>query len=92
LTAPGCPRIEELPIGLAKLAHRQALELSPLRFDTEIQRLLRVLERVIGEAQEQADEDAEQTANRSRQHEPRAIQTAANRSPIAAEIPGPHVS
>jgi hypothetical protein len=48
------PRPEELPPSMAKLARRQALELSPSRFDSDTQRLLRVLDRAIAEAQEQA--------------------------------------
>ena len=53
------PRAEELPVSLAKLARRQALELSPIRFAADTQRLLRVLQRVIAEAQEQARREAE---------------------------------
>ena len=34
------PRAEELPASLAKLVRRQALELSPSRFDSDTQRLL----------------------------------------------------
>jgi hypothetical protein len=47
------PSAEELPASLAKLARRQALELSPIRFDADTQRLLRVLDRVVAGAQEQ---------------------------------------
>ena len=38
------PRADDLPASLAKLARRQALELSPNRFDSDLSRLLRVLE------------------------------------------------
>ena len=48
------PRADELPPSLAKLTRRQALELSPNRFDTDTRRLLRVLDRTVAEAQEQA--------------------------------------
>jgi hypothetical protein len=44
------PRAAELPDGLAKLAHRQAVELSPARFDSDIGRLLRVLDRALSDA------------------------------------------
>jgi len=41
------PRADELPASLATLAGRQALELSPSRFDFDTQRLLHVLDRTI---------------------------------------------
>jgi WD40 repeat protein len=49
------PRAEELPASLAKLVRRQALELSPSRFDSDTQRLLHVLDRTITRRK---DEDA----------------------------------
>ena len=58
------PRADELPASLSKLARRQALELSPSRFDVDTGRLLRVLERTITEAQEQARKQAEEAARR----------------------------
>jgi TIR domain len=60
------PGKDELPESLAKLARRQALELSPSRFDADTGRLLRVLERTITEAQEQARKQAEEAAARQR--------------------------
>ena len=60
------PRADELPASLSKLARRQALELSPSRFDVDTGRLLRVLERTITEAQEQARKQAEEAAARQR--------------------------
>ena len=39
------PRAEELPHSLARLARRQALEFSPVRFDFDTSRLLKVLGR-----------------------------------------------
>lgn len=41
------PRAEELPPSLANLARRQALELSPSRFDFDTSRLLKVLDRTL---------------------------------------------
>jgi hypothetical protein len=61
------PRADELPTSLAKLARRQALELSPSRFDVDIRRLLGVLERTITEAREQDRRKAEEEAARHRQ-------------------------
>jgi hypothetical protein len=41
------PRVGELPASLAKLARRQALELSSNRFGLDAQRLLRTLDRTL---------------------------------------------
>lgn len=43
------PRADELPDSLAALVRRQALELSPARFDFDTSRLLKVLERTLAE-------------------------------------------
>ncbi len=43
------PDADELPPGLAMLARRQALDLSPSRFDFDLGRLLKVLDRTVGE-------------------------------------------
>jgi TIR domain len=52
------PRVAELPPSLAKLARRQALELSPARFDFDTSRLLRVLDRTLDEVRTAAQDDA----------------------------------
>ena len=51
------PRADQLPPSLAKLAHRNALELSPSRFSSDTSRLLAVLERTIAEVQAGDDGD-----------------------------------
>jgi tetratricopeptide (TPR) repeat protein len=43
------PRPDQLPPSLAKLARRQALELSPSRFESDTGRLLKVLERTLAD-------------------------------------------
>jgi hypothetical protein len=43
------PRAEDLPPSLAKLVRRQALELSPARFDFDTGRLVRVLDKTLAE-------------------------------------------
>jgi hypothetical protein len=43
------PRAEELPPSLARLVRRNALELSPARFDYDTNRLLKVLDRTLTE-------------------------------------------
>ncbi|MDF2741021.1 MAG: hypothetical protein K0S88_2389 [Actinomycetia bacterium] len=47
------PRAEELPASLVRLARRQALELSPTRFDADTSRLLTVLDRTLVEVRAQ---------------------------------------
>jgi TIR domain len=46
------PAAEDLPPSLAPLARRQALELSPSRFESDTARLLKVLEKTIAEERE----------------------------------------
>jgi TIR domain/WD domain, G-beta repeat len=43
------PQIGELPASLARLARRQALELSPVRFESDTARLLKVLDKTLQE-------------------------------------------
>jgi tetratricopeptide (TPR) repeat protein len=50
------PRPEQLPPSLAKLARRQALQLSPVRFESDTGRLLGVLERSLEESRREAEE------------------------------------
>ena len=49
------PRTDELPAGLAGLVRRQALELSPSRFEYDLSRLLRVLERTLADVRMEVD-------------------------------------
>jgi ABC-type amino acid transport substrate-binding protein len=51
------PRTDELPDSLARLVRRQALELSPARFDFDLGRLLKVLDRTLAEVQAQPAKD-----------------------------------
>jgi hypothetical protein len=53
------PRAGELPASLAKLVRRQALELSPSRFDVDIGKLLRVLDATLAEEQARREEAAQ---------------------------------
>lgn len=73
------PTTEELPDSLARLARRQALELSPSRFDFDTGRLLRVLDTTLAEVRT-AHDDASTSASTER----RAVQnTAENDVPAA---------
>ena len=49
------PTADQLPASLSKLTRRQALQLTPARFEADIGRLLRVLDRTLGEQQAQRD-------------------------------------
>ena len=57
------PRADELPAGLAGLVRRQALELSPSRFATDLDRLLRVLDKTLAETTERRAEPAAPAAS-----------------------------
>ena len=59
------PRADELPDSLAGLVRRQALELSPSRFDSDTNRLARVLATTLAEVRAAARRPPS-TANRSR--------------------------
>jgi hypothetical protein len=74
------PREDELPASLAKLARRQALELSPSRFDADTGRLLRVLSRTISETQERARQEAKEEALRHREQVERLQQQIRDRA------------
>ena len=52
------PRAADLPASLAKLVRRQALELSPSRFDADTGKLLRVLDTTLAEEQARREEAA----------------------------------
>jgi hypothetical protein len=56
------PRADELPDSLAALVRRQALELSPARFDFDTSRLLKVLDRTLAELQATQQQAAPMTA------------------------------
>jgi|SRR5829696_653023 len=53
------PRAAELPPSLAGLVRRQALELSPARFDSDSGRLLKVLDETLAQAQAQRESQAQ---------------------------------
>ncbi len=66
------PRADELPPSLAGLVRRQALELSPARFDFDTSRLLKVLDRTLAEVRTaQAATAASTTAPAGKAPDPR---------------------
>jgi hypothetical protein len=64
------PTTEELPDSLARLARRQALELSPSRFDFDTGRLLRVLDTTLAEVRTAHDNASAISASAERQAVP----------------------
>lgn len=55
VTGARMPRLESIPQSLSELTRRQAVELSPERFEADIQRLLAVIERTLDEARAPQD-------------------------------------
>ena len=72
------PAAEELPDSLSKLARRQALELSPARFDFDTGRLLKVLDTTLAEIRA-AESEPDAT--------PRLPLAAATHAPAATLLP-----
>jgi hypothetical protein len=95
------PRADEVPPSLAKLVRRQALELSPSRFDFDTSRLLKVLDKTLAEVQTAEDDAPSKSAGLEAPHasepEPQkaperveqAMRTAADDNPpVVAVTPG----
>jgi hypothetical protein len=60
------PHADELPASLGKLVHRQALALDPNRFEADIRRLVRVVERTLAEEEARREAEARRAAEESR--------------------------
>jgi len=67
------PRADELPDSLARLVRRQALELSPNRFDFDTSRLLKVLDKTLVEV-------------RTGEHDAAALRASAAEAPSRAPV------
>jgi hypothetical protein len=84
------PHADELPASLAALVRRQALELSPARFDFDTSRLLKVLDRSLAEVraaqQDPASEAMASDPSPAAQQEAPEQREQAERSP-ASDIP-----
>lgn len=85
----GMPRAEDLPASLAKLVRRQALELSPNRFDFDTGRLLRVLEGTLSEVQAQNAATTTTTAPVSTAPDKGLVQSQPPPSPEPSQVPTP---
>jgi hypothetical protein len=70
------PRPDQLPDSLGKLVHRQALELDPNRFEADIRRLLRVVEKTLAEEEARREADARREAEETRRQDEGDQQTA----------------
>jgi hypothetical protein len=72
------PRVDELPAGLTGLVRRQALEVSPSRFEYDTSRLLKVLDMTLAEVRTVGDDEAVTSAA------PQAVEnTQENEIPVA---------
>ena len=79
------PRADELPAGLVGLERRQALELSPSRFEYDTNRLLKVLDMTLAEVRTVRDDAAVISTAAA----PQAVQsTSENDVPAAETAPG----
>jgi TIR domain len=76
------PRADELPPSLAGLVRRQALELSPARFDFDTGRLLKVLDRTLAEVRTAHDIAAWASVQARKAPDPSTTE------PLAAPAPG----
>jgi TIR domain len=86
------PRADELPDSLARLVRRQALELSPSRFEFDTSRLLNVLDQTLAEvqtAQHDVVASARQPAEKAPESSIRQIPSASERSGQAEQGPAP---
>jgi hypothetical protein len=61
------PNADELPVGLASLARRQALELSPSRFEYDTSRLLKILDMTLAEVRTAHDGSATTSSSGAQQ-------------------------
>jgi hypothetical protein len=83
------PRADELPASLANLVHRQALELSPSRFDFDTSRLLRVLDRTFAEVRMTHEDAASKSGAPS---QPTEMSRPSVSAPAPWSPPGPRTS
>ena len=87
------PRSNELPPSLARLVRRQALELSPARFEYDTSRLLTVVDRTLAEVRAAQEDAAAVSAPEAEAPNPRTTEkpTAPDRPEQAAQ-PSPSTS
>jgi hypothetical protein len=76
------PRADQLPPSLAGLVRRQALELSPARFDFDTSRLLKVLDRTLAEVRTAHDTAAAASVQARKAPDPSTTE------PLGEPVPG----
>jgi hypothetical protein len=81
------PHAEELPQSLVRLVRRQALELSPVHFDFDTGRLLKVLDGTLAKVRTAQPEAASITAPAGSEPEPRTVELL--KAQAEPESPGP---
>ena len=79
------PRADELPVGLAGLVRRQALELSPSRFEYDLSRLLKVLDMTLADVRTVMDTAA--TTSTAAANAPDLSTTPASEGSVPAKPP-----
>jgi hypothetical protein len=81
------PRADELPDSLARLVRRQALELSPARFDSDTGRLMKVLDMTLAEVRTAQEDAASKVAPAGKAPDPSTtkVQEAPERSEHAGQ-------
>jgi sugar lactone lactonase YvrE len=83
------PREEQMPASLANLAWRQAMQLSPNRFEVDTERLMPVLDKTLAEAQAkreaQAKAEREAAERAEREAQAKAEREAAERAEAQAK-------
>jgi hypothetical protein len=87
------PRADELPDSLVKLVRRQALELSPARFDFDTGRLLKVLDRTLADVRATQEDAASMPALAGTAPDPSATElpTASEQRERAERSPTPGI-
>jgi hypothetical protein len=83
------PNADELPVGLASLARRQALELSPNRFEYDTSRLLKILDMTLAEVRTAHDGPATTSSSAAQQA---VANTAEKDSSATGSTPDPYRS
>jgi hypothetical protein len=79
------PRGDQLPASLAALARRQALELSPSRFEFDTSRLLRVLDKTLADVRKETlagELEAKESIDREQMTAPRASGEPRSSTPL----------
>jgi TIR domain len=87
------PRADELPDSLVKLVRRQALELSPSRFEFDTSRLLRVLDWTLAEVRTAQDDEVSKAAPAGKAPDPSTteVQEAPERREQAGQSRTPSI-